>query len=54
MWLALLADAGTDGLRIHDLRHSFASYALSGGQTLGVVGQLLGTGARRPPPGTRI
>lgn len=42
MWLALLADAGIDGLRIHDLRHSFASYALSGGQTLGVVGQLLG------------
>lgn len=25
-----------------DLRHSFASYALSAGHTLGVVGQLLG------------
>lgn len=42
LWLALLADAGVEGLRVHDLRHSFASYALSGGQTLGVVGQLLG------------
>lgn len=39
---ALLRDAGIEGLRVHDLRHSFASYALSGGQTLGVVGQLLG------------
>lgn len=42
MWLALLAQAGVSDLRIHDLRHTFASYALSGGQTLGVVGQLLG------------
>ena len=42
LWLALLRDAGIEGLRVHDLRHSFASYALSGGQTLGVVGQLLG------------
>lgn len=42
LWLALCQEAGIEGLRIHDLRHSFASYALSGGQTLGVVGQLLG------------
>jgi len=42
MWLALLQDAGVSDLRIHDLRHTFASYALSGGQTLGTVGQLLG------------
>jgi integrase len=42
LWLALLQEAGVDDLRVHDLRHSFASYALSGGQTLGVVGQLLG------------
>ena len=42
LWLALLSEAGIEGLRVHDLRHSFASYALSGGQTLGVVGQLLG------------
>lgn len=42
MGLALLADAGVADLRVHDLRHTFASFALSGGQTLGVVGQLLG------------
>jgi len=42
LWLALLEDAGIEGLRVHDLRHTFASMALSGGQTLGVVGQLLG------------
>jgi integrase len=42
LWLALLSDAGVSDLRIHDLRHTFASYALSGGQTLGTVGQLLG------------
>lgn len=42
LWLALCQEAGIEDLRIHDLRHSFASYALSGGQTLGVVGQLLG------------
>lgn len=42
LWLALLAQAGVSDLRIHDLRHTFASYALSGGQTLGTVGQLLG------------
>ena len=42
MWLALLAEAGVTDLRVHDLRHTFASYSLSGGQTLGTVGQLLG------------
>lgn len=42
LWLALLEDAGVADLRVHDLRHTFASFALSGGQTLGVVGQLLG------------
>lgn len=42
MWLALLEDAGVTDLRVHDLRHTFASYSLSGGQTLGTVGQLLG------------
>lgn len=42
MWQALCGEAEIEGLRIHDLRHSFASYALSAGHTLGVVGQLLG------------
>lgn len=42
LWQALCREAGIEGLRVHDLRHSFASYALSAGHTLGVVGQLLG------------
>jgi integrase len=42
LWLALLEEAGVADLRVHDLRHTFASYSLSGGQTLGTVGQLLG------------
>lgn len=41
-WLALLQEAGIRNLRVHDLRHSFASYTLSAGHDLGVVGQLLG------------
>ena len=41
-WLALLREASICDLRVHDLRHTFASYSLSGGQTLGTVGQLLG------------
>ena len=42
LWLALLQEAGIEELRIHDLRHTFASYTLSAGHSLGVVGQLLG------------
>ena len=42
LWLALLQEAGIEDLRIHDLRHTFASYTLSAGHSLGVVGQLLG------------
>lgn len=42
MWLALLEEAGVSAARVHDLRHTFASYTLSAGHSLGVVGQLLG------------
>lgn len=34
--------AELDGLRIHDLRHSFASDALQLGQDLTMIGKLLG------------
>jgi len=34
--------AGIEDVRIHDLRHSFASIAVSGGLTLPLVGKLLG------------
>lgn len=38
----LLAVAGIDGMRIHDLRHSFASTAINAGATLYEVQALLG------------
>lgn len=41
-WLSLLNEAQIQDLRVHDLRHTFASYTLSTGHSLGVVGQLLG------------
>jgi site-specific recombinase XerD len=34
--------AGIDGLRMHDLRHSFASQLASGGASLPLIGALLG------------
>ena len=34
--------AGLTGLRVHDLRHSFASVAVTGGHGLPVVGKALG------------
>lgn len=42
LWLELLAAAGITGLRIHDLRHSYASMAISAGLTLPQIGGLLG------------
>jgi integrase len=40
---SLLEDAGIQNLRIHDLRHSYASYAITtAGLTLPQVGALLG------------
>ena len=41
-WRTVRARAGLDDLRIHDLRHSFASRALALGETLPVIGKLLG------------
>lgn len=41
-WRRLRKRAGLDGLRIHDLRHSFASDALQLGQDLTMIGKLLG------------
>ena len=35
-------EAGLEGLRIHDLRHSFASFGAGGGLGLPIVGKLLG------------
>lgn len=41
-WRAIRAHAGLDDVRIHDLRHSFASVAVSGGVPLAVIGKMLG------------
>jgi integrase len=39
---ALCKTAGLDGVRLHDLRHSFASFAIADGASLFLVGKLLG------------
>jgi len=41
-WQRILRIAGIDGVRIHDLRHSFASELASSGASLPLVGALLG------------
>ena len=41
-WRSVRARAGLDGVRIHDLRHSWASRALALGEGLPVIGKLLG------------
>lgn len=41
-WAWLKQAAGLPDLRIHDLRHSFASVLVSSGETLETIGKLLG------------
>ena len=41
-WGVVCKAAGITGLRIHDLRHSYASTVISSGWSLSVVGALLG------------
>lgn len=41
-WQSVRRQAGLDGVRLHDLRHSFASHLVSSGLSLHVVGKLLG------------
>lgn len=42
VWRIVRADAGLEDVRLHDLRHSFASIAVSGGASLPIIGALLG------------
>ena len=42
VWTRLRAEAGLDDVRIHDLRHSFASQGVMNGEGLPTVGRLLG------------
>ena len=41
-WASICKDAGIAGVRVHDLRHSYASYLASAGLSLPVIGALLG------------
>ncbi|EGO94287.1 site-specific integrase [Acidiphilium sp. PM] len=41
-WRAIRAKAGLDDVRLHDLRHCFASIAASSGMGLPIIGKLLG------------
>ena len=42
LWWRIRTRAGLDDVRIHDLRHSFASRALALGESLPMIGKLLG------------
>ncbi|VWC95422.1 integrase protein [Burkholderia lata] len=42
LWEKIRTAAGCPDLRLHDLRHSFASAAISAGMTLAQIGELLG------------
>ena len=41
-WQAVRAKTGLEDVRIHDLRHSYASRALALGESLPMIGRLLG------------
>ena len=41
-WTLVSRRAGLDGVRLHDLRHSYASFGAAGGLGLPVIGALLG------------
>ena len=41
-WRRIRKQAGLEGVRIHDLRHSFAARALALGESLTMIGKLLG------------
>ena len=41
-WRAIRSDAGLDDVRLHDLRHAFASVAVSSGMGLPIIGKILG------------
>jgi integrase len=42
VWGRVRSKAGLEDVRLHDLRHSFASIAVSGGASLPIIGALLG------------
>ena len=41
-WEAITMRAGLAGIRLHDLRHTYASFGAGGGLGLPIIGRLLG------------
>jgi len=41
-WRAIRSEAGLDDVRLHDLRHAFASVAAASGMGLPIIGKMLG------------
>ena len=41
-WTNVREAAGLGGMRIHDLRHSFASFAMDNGENIVAIGRALG------------
>jgi integrase len=41
-WRAIRKQAGLDNVRLHDLRHAFASVAAGSGMGLPIIGKMLG------------
>ena len=48
-WHRVRKEAAIVDVRLHDLRHTYASAALAHGETVLTIGRLLGTTIRRPP-----
>ena len=42
LWYGVRAEAGLHEVRIHDLRHTYASIAMARGETVLTIGRLLG------------